>query len=121
LEPAAKIKAKVVRADGSLVEDGDIVASLLVTGEKGEVKPDELYGSPHVLWYANFARTLLGGSGLKRTNARGEFECDCLVPGTRNFLHVGTRNDGKWVQELPELKPGETRDLGTIQVKKEAP
>jgi beta-lactamase regulating signal transducer with metallopeptidase domain len=120
LEPAAKVKARVVRADGTPVEGGDVVASLLVSGEKGEVKADELYGSSRILWYANFARTLLGGSGLVRTNARGEFECSCLVPGVRNFVRVGI-NEGAVVKELADLKPGETRDLGMIQVKKEEP
>ena len=54
----------------------------------------------------------------EKLNERGEFSLSMLMPGARLYL-TATTGDRSATVPIPELKPGEDRDLGTITLRPE--
>ena len=54
----------------------------------------------------------------EKLNERGEFSLSLLMPGARLYL-IATTGDRSATVPIPELKPGEDRDLGTITLQPE--
>jgi beta-lactamase regulating signal transducer with metallopeptidase domain/5-hydroxyisourate hydrolase-like protein (transthyretin family) len=121
LQPAAKVRGKLVTASGSPV--GDAQANpMLVIHEKqaGEMKRDDLFRNTEI--YANVigSMAMMAYDERKKPNPRGEFVIDTLVPGARFYIMAGSGSLEAEVA-VPTLKPGEDRDIGTITLKERKP
>ena len=55
-----------------------------------------------------------------RSEAKGEFVIDTLVPGVPLYITANSGRQEAFVP-VPPLKPGEDRDLGTITLKERKP
>lgn len=117
LQPLARVHGKIVGPSGQLVTAGQVYAMMVVTGKEGPFKNfDELYRDGEI--YSNLlpgpTRSVLD----EKPNAQGEFVLSLLMPGARLYL-IATTGDRSAMVPIPELKPGEDRDLGTITLQPE--
>jgi hypothetical protein len=113
LKPLARVHGKVVTAAGTPVTTGHIYARMIVTDASGPFTDDELF--THGEFYTNLLPGQTRGALFDRgaPDARGEFVLDQLMPGARLYLTASSSGRGVNVP-IPELKPGDDIDLGTI-------
>jgi hypothetical protein len=116
LQPLARVHGKLVSPAGLPVTAGQVYAQMVVTDKQGPFGSQELFANAEI--YSN----LLPGptrSGLRESlDAKGKFALGLLMPGARLYL-TATTGDRSATVPIPELKPGEDRDLGTITLRPE--
>jgi beta-lactamase regulating signal transducer with metallopeptidase domain len=122
LQPTASIFGRVTRKDGSPASDIQTYAQVRLTAEDGAIPADHFdsnqWGFYSNLLGVNVHRQLLGHED--RTNSKGEFRLTCLIPGASNYF-VASKHPYAVVKTLAALKPGESRDLGTLVLMKQKP
>ena len=113
LAPLARIHGKVVGPTGAPITTAQIYARMVVTGNQGPFNRQELFSNTEI--YTNLLASESRGGLFDRgaPNSTGEFVLDMLMPGARLYLTAATGDRAATVP-IPDLKPGEDRDMGTI-------
>ncbi len=121
LQPTASVHGKVATPGGSSSEGCQVYALLVLSKDRKEVSVREFFNRDLVEFYAN----VLGHRNMRfeneRTGSTGEFTLDALIPGA-NFYVTAAEGGGREARvAVPDLKPGEDRDLGTLVLKERQP
>jgi hypothetical protein len=124
LQPTASVSGRAVNEDGSpALEAHPHVDVSLMAGPTTIPPWDQIRGGDQWAIYAN----LFGQQQFSmvhsemHTDAKGDFHLTRLVPGAPMWFFCGytKKRDTFWARQLLEpLKPGESRDLGTLVLKK---
>ena len=124
LQPTGTVRGKVVHADGSPAAQCSVYPYMLVTEDKDPVtRFNDLVVTDRFIFQGNFGYGTVGGARVNeplsrwQANAKGEFECDGLMPGVRLILQAGTANNQLAMKEVT-LKSGEVLDAGTLKLEK---
>lgn len=120
LETCAKVHGKVVTAGGSPVQAGQVYPSIVIGGKEGEMSRNDVFRNTHI--YSNILgqKAMLAYGEKNKLGRQGEFVIDTLVPGVRYYVMAGSGSLEAMVP-VSSLKPGEDRDLGTINLKERTP
>ncbi len=120
LETCAKVHGKVVTASGSPVQAGQVYPSVVIGGKEGEMSRNDVFRNTHI--YSNILgqKAMLAYGEKNKLGRQGEFVIDTLVPGVRYYVMAGSGSLEAMVP-VSSLKPGEDRDLGTINLKERTP
>ena len=117
LQPLARVHGKLVGPAGQPVTAGQVYAQMVVTSKEGPFKNfQELSSAAEI--YSNLLPGPTRSVLEEKLNERGEFSLSLLMPGARLYV-VATTGDRSATVPIPELKPGEDRDLGTITLQPE--
>jgi hypothetical protein len=114
LRETARVRGKLLRADGLPDRRKGVLAYLLLTRDEIKLDPMDFLTDDRVLSYGQAAR-LEGGLWQTKTDDQGAFEVDHLVAGVRNYLTFALSSKVVEYISLEPLRPGEFRDLGTIK------
>ncbi len=121
LQPTASVHGKVATLSGSPAQGCQVYALLVLNKDRKELSNRDLFNHDFVEFYAN----VLGQRNMRfeneRTGSTGEFSLDALLPGA-NFYVTAAEGGGRDARvAVPDLKPGEDRDLGTLVLKERQP
>jgi beta-lactamase regulating signal transducer with metallopeptidase domain len=122
VQPTAKVHGKVVTTSGSPVPGGQVYPAIVTDDLSGKMSRQELLMKLQNMNYTN----LLGQRAMMlywtrlRSDAKGEFVIDTLLPGVPLYMTANAARQEAFVPMAP-LKPGEDRDLGTITLKEFTP
>jgi hypothetical protein len=91
---------------------------LIMAEDKKELSRDEMFNQNLAQFYSN----VLGGRNFfflnREANNRGEFSFEAIIPGARFYVSASGPGRSAFAA-VPELKPGENRDLGTVTLKED--
>jgi hypothetical protein len=117
LQPLARVHGKLVGPTGSPVTAGQVFAMMVVSGQKRPFNNfQELHSDAEI--YSNLLPGPTRGALKESLNTRGEFALTMLMPEAPLYL-TATTGDRSATVPIPNLKPGEDRDLGTITLQPE--
>jgi 5-hydroxyisourate hydrolase-like protein (transthyretin family) len=116
LRPLAGVHGKLVGPAGLPVTAGQVYAMMVVTGKEGPFDRQELHLNAEI--YSNLLPGLTRSELKESLDAKGKFALGMLMPGARLYL-TATTGDRSATVPIPELTPGEDRDLGTITLQSE--
>ncbi len=113
LRGTARVRGKLLKPDGTPDRRKGVSAYFLLSRDEVKVTPMDFLRGDRVLSYGTAARR--GGLTLTSTDENGEFQVGDLVAGVRNYIAFWPPTS-KETHYLPVdgLKPGEVRDLGTV-------
>jgi RNA polymerase sigma factor (sigma-70 family) len=113
LQPTAAVRGKLVDPDGSPPRSYQAYALLLLTKEEGNLTRRAWFDQDRFLIYANLTQSY----GQPKPNPDGSFEVEDLIPDTRFYIVGATRRLA--VRVPVTLKPGESKEVGTLTLAKE--
>lgn len=117
LQTTASVRGKVATAGGSVSQGCQVYASLLLNKDRKELSNQDLFNHDLVEFYAN----VLGQRNMnllnERTGSAGEFTMGALIPGASFYVTAAEGGGRAAHAAVPDLKPGEDRDLGTLVLK----
>jgi beta-lactamase regulating signal transducer with metallopeptidase domain len=121
LAPMATIRGKVAAPGGAPAPDCQVYASLVLASDRNDLSKQDLFNHDLVEIYGN----ILGQRHMdflgNRSGQQGEFTMGGLIPGA-NFYVTAAQGSGRSAQvPVPDLKPGEVRDLGTLVLEERKP
>jgi hypothetical protein len=120
LQPTAKVHGKLVARSGSPVA-GHPNPLLVLRDREGERSRDQIFRDTQI--YSNIIgqqAMLAYGEKLTKQSSAAGFVVDTLIPGAHYYVSAGQGELEAFV-DVPALKPGEDRDLGTIMLKERRP
>ena len=120
LQPTAKVHGKLVTAGGTPMRSEQVHALLVNRDREGEMSRDDIFRN---MWFHSglIAKKNKPNSVESiRSNAPGGFVIDNLLSGVRLCVFA-EENDEQVLVQVPPLRPGEDRDLGTITLKERKP
>ena len=95
--------------------------ALLLNKDRKELSGQDLFNRDLVEFYAN----ILGQRNMNLLNERprstGEFTLDTMIPGASFYVTAAEGGGREAHVAVPDLKPGEDRDLGTLVLKERKP
>jgi len=93
----------------------------LLNKDRKELSNQELFNRDLVEFYGN----VLGQRNInilnERTGSAGEFTLDAMIPGASFYVTAAEGGGRSARAAVPDLKPGEDRDLGTLVLKERQP
>jgi len=121
LQPTATVRGKVATPSGSISQACQVYALLLLNKDRKELSNQELFNRDLVEFYGN----VLGQRNInilnERTGSAGEFTLDAMIPGASFYVTAAEGGGRSARAAVPDLKPGEDRDLGTLVLKEREP
>jgi hypothetical protein len=91
---------------------------LILAEDKKNLSRDEMHNQDLAQFYTN----VMGGRNFHflnpETNNQGEFSFEAIIPGARFYVSASGPGRSAFAA-VPELKPGENRDLGTVTLKED--
>jgi hypothetical protein len=119
LQPTAKVHGKVTVASGSPMQGGQVYPLLMIRDKEGTMSQQDVFRN--TMFYSNLfgPKTMLTYMEKQKSNSRGEFVIDTLLPGARLYIMAASPDRRSGRVPLAPLLPGEDRDLGTITLKED--
>ncbi len=119
LRPTAKLHGKLVTASGSPVPGGQVNPAVVTDDGFANLSRQEMLMKMQRMYYSNLLgqRAMMMYWSRLRSDARGEFVIDTLIPGIPLHVHAGAAARLEAFTPVAPLQPGEDRDLGTITLK----
>jgi hypothetical protein len=116
LEPTASVRGKLAHADGSPAKGG-WAAARLVTTKEGKLDPKARGLDEQIDWgdrTMGYDMLIQGFAGPPKPNDGDRILVEDLIAGTQ--LYIEASASGLVVRLPVMLKPGEVKDLGTLQL-----
>jgi beta-lactamase regulating signal transducer with metallopeptidase domain len=121
LQPTASVHGKIATSTGPAGRGCQVYASLVLANDRKTLTDQDLFNEDLAEFYAN----ILGQRQMMLMNERpkdtGEFTIDTLIPGSTFYVTAAEPGGRSSQGPVPDLKPGEDRDLGTLVLKERKP
>ncbi len=121
LQPTASVRGKVSTPSGSSSQECQVYALLLLNKDRKELSNQDLFNHDLVEFYSNVVGQRNMNLLNERTGSTGEFTLDAMIPGASFYLTAAEGGGRSARAAVPDLKPGEDRDLGTLVLKERQP
>jgi hypothetical protein len=124
LQPTASLSGRVVNEDGTPARDVEAYSEVSLMAGPTTIPPwHQIRGEDQWAIYMNlFGQQFYSQAHReKRTDMKGAFRLTRLVPGANMYLIAAGKNFHAAQVAVTPLKPGESRELGTLILKKYKP
>jgi beta-lactamase regulating signal transducer with metallopeptidase domain len=116
LQPTASVRGKVATGSGSVPQGCQVYALLLLNKDRKELSNQDLFNDDLAEFYSNILGQHNVRFEIERPGSNGEFSLKDLIPGA-SFSVEAAEGPRAARAAVPDLKPGEDRDLGTLVLK----
>jgi beta-lactamase regulating signal transducer with metallopeptidase domain len=123
LQPTASLSGRVVNENGTPIRDVQTFTEIpLIASPTTILSWDHIMDDDQWAIYMRFfGEQLSEVQGVARTDVKGEFRLGRLVPGANMYMFAAAKHFRAAQVAIPPLKPGESRDVGTLVLKKRKP